>query len=346
MLIRVQTVRGKNMRIGSVILDNITILAPLAGFTHPPFRILAKEAGCALVCSEMISANALVFKPEKTKPRLVSSPEEKPISVQIFGADPAIMAEAATKVEASGADIIDINFGCSVKKVIKTGAGVALMREPEKAEAVIKAVRRSVALPLTIKIRTGWDKSGDQAFTMAKMAEAYGVNAITVHPRTAAQGFRDTPDWSNIAAIKKKVSIPVIGNGDIKQPEDALKMRNSTDCDAVMIGRAALGNPWIFTQVIALIEGKEVLPPDLALRFEGMIRYLKASVQFFGEKHASHMMRGRLGWFVKGLPCSSNFRESIKRISSEDEAMKFIIAYKDFLQSVVPGGPVNLRRQP
>ena len=276
------------MRFGSILLDNITILAPLAGFTHLPFRILAKEAGCALVCSEMISANALVFKSEKTKQRLAGSPEEKPLSVQIFGADPAIMAEAATKVEASGADIIDINFGCSVKKVIKTGAGVALMREPKKAEAIIKAVRKSVSIPLTIKIRTGWDKSGDQAFTLAKIAEACGVTAVTVHPRTAGQGFRDTPDWSIIAAIKTLVSIPVIGNGDIKQPEDALTMRNNTGCDAVMIGRAALGNPWIFTQVLALIEGKEVFPPDLALRFEGMIRYLKASVQFFGEKHACH----------------------------------------------------------
>ncbi len=329
------------MKIGSIILDNITILAPLAGFTHPPFRILAKEAGCALVWSEMISANGLVYKSEKTKQLLSSSPQEKPISVQIFGADPAIMAEAATIVEASGADILDINLGCSVKKVIKTGAGVALMREPEKAEAVIKAVRESVNIPLTIKMRTGWDKSGDQAFKIAEIAEAGGVDAIAVHPRTATQGFSNKTNWSIIGAVKKIVSIPVIGNGDIKKPEDAIKMQNITGCDAVMIGRVAIGNPWIFSQVLALIQGKEVSPVDLALRFEVMIRYLKASVSFFGEKQASHMMRSRLSWFVKELPHSSRFRESIKRISSEDEAIKLIITYKDFLQgtsSFVPFG--------
>jgi len=320
------------MKIGSIILDNITILAPLAGFTHPPFRILAKEAGCALVWSEMISANGLVYKSEKTKQLLASSPQEKPIAVQIFGADPAIMAEAATIVEASGADILDINLGCSVKKVIKTGAGVALMREPEKAEAVIKAVRESVNIPLTIKMRTGWDKSGGQAFKIAEIAEACGVDAIAVHPRTATQGFSNKTNWSIIGTVKKIVSIPVIGNGDIEKPEDAIKMQNITGCDAVMIGRAAIGNPWIFSQVLALIQGKEVSPVDLALRFEVMIRYLKASVRFFGEKQACHMMRSRLGWFVKGLPHSSRFRESIKRISSEDEAIKLITTYKDLIE--------------
>lgn len=287
-----------------------------------------------MVYSEMVSANGLVHKSEKTNQLLLSSPQEKPISVQIFGADPAIMAEAATMVESSGADIIDINFGCSVKKVIKTGAGAALMREPAKAEAVIKAVRKSVTIPLTIKIRTGWDRSGEQAFQIARIAETCGANAIAVHPRTATQGFGDKTDWSIIAAVKKIVSIPVIGNGDIKEPEDVIKMQDITGCDAVMIGRAAIGNPWIFSQVLALMEGKDIAPVDLALRFEVMLRYLKASVRFSGKKQGCRMMRSRLGWFVKGLPYSSKFRESLKQISSEDEAIKLITEYKDYLQSV------------
>ncbi len=227
------------MKIGSLSLKNITVLAPLAGITNLPFRILVKEAGCALVCSEMISANGLVYKSHKTAQTLESAAEEKPLSVQIFGSDPEIMADAAAMAEASGADVLDINFGCSVKKVLKTGSGSALMKEPEKAEAILKAVRKSIEIPLTIKIRTGWDYSGTQAFKIAEIAESCGVNAIAVHPRTATQGFGGTADWSVIAAIKKIVSIPVIGNGDIIVPEDAIRMQNETGCDAVVIGRTA-----------------------------------------------------------------------------------------------------------
>ncbi len=315
------------MKIGSLLLDNITILAPLAGITNLPFRLLAKKAGCAFVCSEMISANGLIHKSKKTHQMLDSLPEEKPLSVQIFGADPSIMAEAARIVESSGADLLDINFGCSVKKVIKTGAGVALMKEPEKAETLIKAVRKSVNIPLTIKIRAGWDKSGIQAFKIAKIAEACGVDAIAVHPRTAAQGFRGEADWSIISAVKKIVSIPVIGNGDIVIPDDAIKMQKETGCDAIMIGRAAIGNPWIFSQVLSLARGDDISDVDPLHRFELMIEYIKTSVRCFGEKRACYMMRSRLGWFAKGFPYSSKFRKSISHISSEIEAIELIKAY-------------------
>ncbi len=319
------------MKIGSVQLDNVTILAPLAGITNLPFRLIAKKEGCALVCSEMISANGLVRNSYKTKRLLDSLPEEKPLSVQIFGSDPSVMAEAATIVEASSADIIDINFGCSVRKVLKTGAGAALMKTPEKAEALIKSVRKSVNMPLTIKIRTGWDKSGEQAFKIAEIAEACGVDAISIHPRTASQGFSGLADWSIIAGIKNRVSIPVIGNGDIKAPEDALLMLDKTDCDAVMIGRAAIGNPWIFSRLNALIRHECMSHTELFSRFEVMIRYLKTSVKYFGEKNACYMMRSRLGWFVKGMRYSSGFRESIKHISSEYEALKIIKSYMNNL---------------
>ncbi len=315
------------MKIGSQPLDNITILAPLAGITNLPFRLLAKKAGCALVCSEMISANGLIHKSKKTHQMLDSLPEEKPLSVQIFGADPSIMAEAARIVESSGADLLDINFGCSVKKVIKTGAGVALMKEPEKAETLLKAVRKSVNIPLTIKIRAGGDKSGIQAFKIAKIAEACGVDAIAVHPRTSAQRFMGRADWSIISAVKKIVSIPVIGNGDIVMPDDAIRMQKETGCDAIMIGRAAIGNPWIFSQVLSLARGDDISDVDPLHRFELMIEYIKTSVRCFGEKRACYMMRSRLGWFAKGFPYSSKFRKSISHISSEIEAIELIKAY-------------------
>ncbi|MGB5749919.1 MAG: tRNA-dihydrouridine synthase, partial [Desulfobacterales bacterium] len=193
------------MHIGSLTLENNTVLAPLAGITNLPFRLLAKEAGCGLVCSEMISSHGLVYRSEKTLKLLDSALEEKPLSVQIFGAKPDIMAEAAAIVESSGADIVDINFGCSVRKVLRTGSGAALMRTPDLAQELLKAVRRAVRIPLTIKIRSGWDASGAQAVNISRIAENCGVDAVTVHPRTSGQLFGGRADWSIIAAVKEKV---------------------------------------------------------------------------------------------------------------------------------------------
>lgn len=320
------------MRIGIVNLDNFMILAPLAGVTNLPFRMLAKSAGCALVCSEMVSSNGLVYRSVKTEQLLQSRPQEKPLSVQIFGSDPYIMSEAAAIVEASGSDILDINLGCAVKKVLKTGSGAALMKTPQKVEKILIEIRKNIKIPLTIKMRAGWEKSGLQAFNIAEIAETTGVDAITVHPRTATQGFRGRADWSLIAKIKNRISIPVIGNGDILTPEDALRMKKETGCDAVMIGRAAIGNPWIFSQIQSLVDGKKGVAPNLVERFEVMTRYLKSSVRIFGEQRAIRMMRSHLGWFVKGLRNSSKFRESIKRISTEKEALTLIEEYKDVLR--------------
>ena len=319
------------MKIGSVVLDNITILAPLAGISNLPFRLSAKASGCGLVCSEMISANGLVHRSSKTHEMLKSRIEEKPLSVQIFGSDPYVMAEAAAIVEASGADLLDINLGCAVKKVLKTGAGAALMKTPKKAEKIFLAVRKAISIPFTVKMRAGWDKSGNEAFAIAKVAEAGGVDGIAVHPRLATQGFGGKADWSLITAIKNSVSIPVIGNGDIVTPEDVLNMKKKTGCDAVMIGRAAIGNPWLFSQVASLMNGKESVPPDLSERFDAMTKYLNISIECFGEKRACRMMRSHLGWFVKGLRYSSRFRESIKELSTEREALSLIGEFKSFL---------------
>jgi tRNA-dihydrouridine synthase B len=319
------------MKIGAVALSENTVLAPLAGISNLPFRMMIKDSGCGLVCSEMVSANGLAHQSQKTIAMLASVPEEKPLSVQIFGSTPSIMAEAARMVAESGADILDINFGCSVKKIIKCGAGAALMKTPTLAEKILTAVREAIDIPLTIKIRTGWEPSGKQALEIAKIAEGCGVDAVTVHPRTATQGFRGIADRTIIGAVKAIAKIPVIGNGDILCAEDAINMMKETGCDAVMIGRAAIGNPWIFSQTSALMQNGQPPEPDLSARFDVMEYYLKSSVRYFGELHACRMMRSRLCWFVKGLRFSSSFRESIKQLSTESEVLGLI---RDYLSSL------------
>jgi nifR3 family TIM-barrel protein len=322
--------------IGSVKLDHKTALAPLAGITNLPFRRIVKDAGCGLVCTEMISANGLVYGSEKTRQLLQSCAEEKPLSVQIFGSDPLKMADAAAIVQESGADIIDINFGCAVKKILKNYAGVALMKNPTLAEAILKKVRTAVAIPLTIKMRSGWDASGKDAITIAAIAQDCGVDAVTLHPRSARQGFSGKSDWSLIAALKNQLRIPVIGNGDIACPEDAIRMLNETGCDAVMIGRAAIGNPWIFSRVHDLLQNKSVKPVDMNLRIETMKKYIHTSAAYFGELCACRMMRSRLGWFVKGLPGSARFRSAITKIRTCGEAEQIINEYYDTFDKQAP----------
>lgn len=319
------------MRIGTVRLTNNIVFAPLAGISNLPLRLLAKEAGCGLVTSEMVSANGLVYGSHKTAQLMHTVPEEYPLAVQFFGADPAITAEAAQQAVAAGAAMIDINFGCAVKKIVKTGSGVALMRTPNRAEALLKAVREVITVPLTIKIRSGWDVSGRQALEIAHMAEDCGIDALTIHPRSAAQGFRGKSDWSVIAALKRALKIPVIGNGDIVNAEDALHMLSQTGCDGVMIGRAAIGNPFLFSAIIARLNGKTPAAPTLAQHFSVMKRYLRDSVAYIGERPACLMMRSRLGWFVKGLHGSSQFRKSITQVSTLEEAMTAIEHYEERL---------------
>ncbi len=315
------------MNIGALVLDNPLILAPMAGITQLPFRRLAKEAGCALVVTEMVSSKGLVQGGKKTAEFLKSHPAERPLSAQIFGADPEVMKEAAQIVQAQGADIVDINLGCSVRKVVKQGAGVALMREPKRLETILKAVRKAVSLPFTVKIRSGWQPSGDEAITAGRIAENAGVDALAIHPRTALQGFGGRADWSLIARLKDRLSIPVIGNGDVCTPDDVVKMQRETGCDAVMIGRASIGNPWIFAQSLDLLHARKPRPPDLSTRLQGILRHIDYAVDHFGETRAVRMMRSHLGWFVKGLPGCSSFRREIVRLESRHDMRDAVQTY-------------------
>jgi nifR3 family TIM-barrel protein len=318
------------MQIGSLRIDDGPILAPLAGITDLPFRLLAKEAGAALVVTEMISAKGIVYKDPRTLAYLAGDRSERPRSVQIFGAVPDVMGEAAVVAAESGADAIDINFGCWVKKVVKTGAGVALMKDEVRAAAVIRAVRKAVTTPVTIKLRSGWDPSGDAAIRIARIAEVEGVNAVTVHPRTASQGFSGAADRRVIRRVKAALTIPVVGNGDITTPAEAVSMRAETGCDAVMIGRAAVGRPWLLGAIRNTFAGGPVsaaIPVEAQIRT--MQRYLRLSVAVHGERRALLMMRSRLGWFSKGLKNAARFRESLKHVETEEEALSKIEDFRE-----------------
>lgn len=315
------------MRIADITLANPWVFAPLAGISDLPMRRLVKEAGCGLVFSEMVSSAGLVYGSEKTRRLMTIHPDERPVGIQLFGADPARMAQAAKTAEEAGADLVDLNFGCSVRKVLKTGSGSALMKSQDTAQEVIRAVCEAVQVPVTLKMRSGWDRSGQQALDLAQLAQDCGVAAVTVHPRTATQGFGGTADWTLIARVKAAVTIPVIGNGDVRSVSDALTMQRETGCDGVMIGRAAIGNPWLFSDLVKVGTGVNTIPPTLDDRRDTMIRFIRHMVAYYGEPVACRMLRSRLSWFVKGLRHSSRFREAVTTLTSESQAIELVLAY-------------------
>lgn len=313
------------MNIGTLEISGRTFLAPLAGITNLPFRLLVKQLGCAVVCSEMVSAKGIFYNSEKTLTLMASDKKEQPLSIQLFGSDPLSMAKGAKVVEELNvASIIDINFGCSVRKIIKQGAGVALMRTPDLSRDVIRSVRKATTLPLTIKIRSGWEPDGHQALEIARIAEDEGVDAIAMHPRTAGQLFRGKANWDLIGKLKEHISIPVIGNGDIACPEDAAGMIKQTGCDAVMVGRAAMKNPFILSQIEALLKTGTYTSPDLQKIFSTMEQLTEMYVNHFGEKIACRMLRGRLAWFIKGMPGAADFRKRLSGLTSKAQTFEMI----------------------
>jgi len=322
------------MRIGSIKLSNPFILAPLAGITNLPFRLMVKSFGCALVCSEMVSANGLVHDSPRTLDYLQWDPREKPVSFQIFGSDPEIMAEAAKIVVSKGADILDINMGCSVRKVLKTGAGAALMKDYRQAESIFRAVRRAVNIPLTIKIRSGWDGSGQDAFEIGRIAQSCGIDALAIHPRTARQGFGGQADWTIIRRLKDLLDIPIIGNGDVDSVDKAFQMISMTGCNFVMIGRGAMHNPWIFQDIVSRYH--DTPRPEISLKdkFDAICAYVDHTIDFLGEKRACRLMRSRLGWFAKGLPNSSQFRNDIRFLETREQTLLLLMGYYERVQLV------------
>jgi len=321
------------MNIGSITLSNPFILAPLAGITNLPFRLMVKSCGSGLVCSEMFSANGLVHESSRTLDYLQWDPREKPISFQIFGSNAEIMSEASKIVVSKGADILDINMGCSVRKVLKTGAGAALMKDYRQAESIFQAVRKAIDIPFTIKIRSGWDASGKDAFEIGHIAESCGIDAIAIHPRTARQGFGGHADWEIIRKLKEAVKIPIIGNGDVDSADKAFQMMSTTGCDFVMIGRGAMHNPWIFQDIVSRYH--HMPEPEISLKnkFDAICEYVDHTIEYMGEKRACRLMRSRLGWFTKGLPNSSQFRNDIRFLETRAQTVEFLMNYYEMLQS-------------
>ena len=302
-------------------------MAPMAGITNLPFRLMVKKLGAAMVTTEMISAIGLIRGQEKTLNYLKTHPDEKPLAIQIFGSESEVMARAAEVVVEAGANIVDINMGCPVKKVIKTGAGGALLRTPQKVKEIVSTVRRACPAPLTVKIRAGWAADEPVAVETARIIEDCGADAITVHPRFVKQGFSGNADWTIIAEVKEQLKIPVIGNGDVFKPSFALQMKRQTGCDGVMIGRGAIGNPWIFRQILEMENGLSVHQPELYERKKLITEHFRLLSLTMGATRAAKTMRGLLLWHTKGLPHSSRFRESISRIKDWDTLISALDHY-------------------
>jgi len=311
----------KPLYIGGIRIETPLMLAPMAGQTNHPFRTLCREMGdCGLVCSELISSQAIHFKSTKTLNMFDWADEQHPFAVQLYGADPAIMAEAARIVADRGADIIDINMGCWVPKVAKGGAGAALLRDVCVATSVVEAVVKAVSIPVTVKVRSGWDPSQITAVEFARAAENVGVQAIAVHARTASQGFSGVADWDIIRQVKQAVThIPVIGNGDVRTAADALRMFTQTGCDGVMIGRAALGNPWIFRRIAHELRTGEVLPaPSSQERAAAALRHARLMLEttLMPERQAILELRGQLSQYHLGIAGAPEMRANLVRAES------------------------------
>ncbi len=320
-------------KIGNVEIANQVVLAPMAGISNSPFRRICKEMGCGLIYAEMVSDKAIMYGNKKTIDMLYMTDFERPISQQIFGTDVSSFVIAAKYICSNmHPDIIDINMGCPVPKVaLRAQAGSALLKSPSKIYDIVKAVVDAVDVPVTVKIRSGWDSNHINAVEVAKVIEKAGASAICVHPRTRSQGYRGEADWSIIKAVKDNVNIPVIGNGDIKTPEDAKRMLDETGCDAIMIGRGVLGNPWLIEQTVAYLNGDLVSQPNRLDRVDMCIKHLNYLSDVKDEKVARLEIRNHIGWYFKGLPGANEIKNKVYQCDSIHDIMQVLMSYREEL---------------
>lgn len=313
------------MFIGNVEINGYAALAPMAGVADRAFRELCRDFGAAYVVTEMVSSKGVSYKNVKSTELMEVSDKERPAGIQIFGNEPETMAEAAVTAMKFRPEIIDINMGCPAPKVSGNGCGSALMKNPKLCGEIVKAVSNAVEVPVTVKIRKGWDENSVNAVEVAQICEANGASAITIHGRTRAQQYQPYADWQIIKAVKESVKIPVIGNGDVASAEDAQRMYEETGCDLVMIGRAALGNPWLFMQIYSWFENeKQIPPPTKTERLYVMLKHIKSLCEYKGEEHGMREARKHVGWYLKGFKGAAAFRNAAGKLTTFKELEELV----------------------
>ena len=314
-----------SLKIGNVLLENNLILAPMAGVTDLPFRLLCKEQGAGLICTEMVSAKAIYFKNKNTESLMEIDEQERPVSLQLFGSEPDLMAEIARQIEPRNFDILDINMGCPVPKVVNNGEGSALMKNPKLVHEIVSKVSKAIQKPVTVKIRKGFTEDSVNAVEIAKILEDAGAAAVAVHGRTREQYYSGQADWEIIRKVKEAVSIPVIGNGDVDSPQKAEALVKETGCDGIMIGRAVQGNPWLFSRILHYQQTGELLPgPGMEEIKEMILRHAKMQLEYKGNYTGMREMRKHVAWYTTGMPHSASVRRMVNEVESYEQLEELV----------------------